>query len=131
MTGDMGYYDENGFLHFVDRIKELVKYCNNHIAPTEIEDILQTHPDVHECLVYGRKEPTVQELLSAVVVPKDESETLTEKEIIRFVNSKVDSDFKKLRGGVIFREWLPRNTMGKLLRREMRLWAEREEIKTD
>lgn len=70
-TGDIGYYDSNGFVHYVDRLKEVIKYCNNHIAPTQIEDILQTHPKIQESLAFGIKDPSVQELLSVVVVPKE------------------------------------------------------------
>lgn len=45
-----------------------IRYQNNHVSPTEIEAILQTHPDVKESLVFGKKDPRVQELISAVVV---------------------------------------------------------------
>ena len=79
-----------------------------------------------ENLVFGIKEPSVQELVSAVVVPKDEKCSLTESEVKDFVNARVDADYKKIRGKVIFRKNLPRNTMGKLLRREMRKWAEEQ-----
>jgi len=124
MTGDMGFYDENGLMHYVDRIKELLKYCNNHIAPTELEDILQTHPAVAECLVFGMKDPKVQELVSAVVVLKSDAQNANEEAIRDFVNQRVNADFKKIRGKVIFRNAIPRNSAGKLLRREMRKWAE-------
>ena len=87
-SGDMGYFDNDGNIFYVDRIKELIKYAfkrnysilappetrilyryqNNHVSPTEIEAILQTHPDVKESLVFGKKDPRVQELISAVVV---------------------------------------------------------------
>ena len=50
----------------------------------------------------------------------------TMDDIINFVNSRVDADYKKIRGRVLFRKVLPRNTSGKLLRREMRRWAEEE-----
>ncbi len=69
-TGDMGYYNEDNDIIYVDRLKELIKYNNNHVAPTEIEDILQKHEAVQECLVYGKKDPRVQELISAVVIKK-------------------------------------------------------------
>ena len=101
------------------------RYCNNFIAPTEIEDILQTHPAVLECLVFGMKDPIVQERVSAVVVlKKDYSCSIKADEIIQFVNSKVNADFKKITGTVLFRDIMPRNTSGKLLRREVREWAE-------
>ena len=53
----------------------------------------------------------------------------TEEEIISFVNARVNADFKKIRGKVLFRSDLPRNTVGKLLRRDMREWAEKEATK--
>ncbi len=46
------------------------RYKANHVSPTEIENILQEHPAVKACLVFGKKDPSVQELISAVVVPK-------------------------------------------------------------
>ena len=53
---------------------KLVRYKNNHISPTEIEALLQTHDSVLECLVYGKPDNTVQELISAVVVLKPGAE---------------------------------------------------------
>ena len=49
---------------------------------------------------------------------------MSEEELIEFVNSKVN-DFKKIRGGIIFRDAIPRNTVGKLMRKKMRDWAEK------
>ena len=91
------------------------------MAPTELEEILQKHPAVYECLVFGRPEPSVQELICAVVSLKQGMEA-SEEELTEFVNSKV-TDYKHIRGGMIFREKLPRNSVGKLLRRELRAWA--------
>ena len=96
------------------------------MAPTQLEDILQTHPAVIESLVFGIKEPTVQELVSAVVVLRDNTKKLSEDDIVHYVNNRVDADYKKIRGRILFRKVLPRNTSGKLLRREMRRWAEEE-----
>ena len=66
----------------------------------------------------------MQELISAVVVLNEGYEGTTKEDIIQFVNKQVDADYKKIRGKVIFRNSVPRNSMGKLLRREMRKWAE-------
>ena len=46
------------------------RYKGNHVSPTEIENILQEHPAVNDCLVFGKKDDTVQELISAVVTLK-------------------------------------------------------------
>ena len=76
-SGDLGYYTEEGDIKFVDRFKEIIKFNNNHISPTEIEDILQKHDDVQDCLVFGKKEPKVQELVTAVVCKKPKSKVTT------------------------------------------------------
>ena len=77
-------------------------------------------------MVFGIKDASVQELISAVIVPIDDSTKLEVKDVISFVNSRVNADFKKIRGRILFRPELPRNTVGKLLRRDMRMWAESE-----
>ena len=51
---------------------------------------------------------------------------MTENELIEFVNSKV-IDYKKIRGGILFRDEIPRNNVGKLVRRKMREWAEQQQ----
>ena len=53
-------------LHF----NPTLRYKGNHVSPTEIENILQEHPAVNDCLVFGKKDDTVQELISAVVTLK-------------------------------------------------------------
>ena len=94
------------------------------MAPTELESILQTHPLVRESLVFGIKDPSVQELISAVVVLNSSNADISEQDLKSFVDARVNADFKRLRGRVIFRDSLPRNTVGKLLRRDMRAWAQ-------
>jgi len=122
-TGDIGYFDEKADLFFVDRMKGLMKYMNNHVSPAELDDILQAHPGVAECMVFGLPDPKVQELFSAAVVLKAEHKKVTPDELKSFVNGQVSVDFKKLRGPVILTDTLPRTALGKLKRREMREWA--------
>ena len=52
------------------------RYQNNHVSPSEIESVLQKHPDVMECLVFGKKDPKVQELISAVIVLSEKSKVM-------------------------------------------------------
>jgi len=75
-------------------------------------------------LAFGFPDPRVQELVTVVVVLNEgyKPSQQLEKELIAFVNGKV-TDFKHIRGGIIFRECLPRNSMGKVVRKEMRDWA--------
>ena len=78
-TGDLGFYNQEGWITYVDRMKEVIKYKNNHVAPTEIEDILQKHEAVQESLVFGKKEPSVQELIAAVVIIKPDKKVSIQK----------------------------------------------------
>ncbi len=92
-TGDVAKYDKEGQLYYVDRIKELIKYVkgtfalwdecilkincryeNHHVSPTELEDLMQTHPAVKESMAFGREDPTVQQLICMIVVLKPDFE---------------------------------------------------------
>ena len=77
-TGDLGSYDETGKLTFEGRLKELIKYKNIHMYPLEIENVICSHPDVIDVGGFGRPEPSVQELVTAIVVKKPNS-TVTEQ----------------------------------------------------
>merc|ERR1712008_660504 len=83
----------------------------------EIEQIICSHPDVIEAAVFGRPEPTVQELVTAVVI-KSPNSNISEQDIIGLVESQVD-DSRRLRGGVIFVEALPKNSVGKIQRKKL------------
>ena len=116
-TGDLGHYDSEGILYFDGRQKELIKYKNCHLYPKEVEDIIASHPDVLEAGVFGKPAPTVQELVTAAVV-KAPGSNVTEAEIVAFVDNQID-DAKKLRGGLVFVDKLPKNAMGKIQRRKL------------
>ena len=116
-TGDLASYSKNGMLKYEGRHKELIKYKNHHIYPLEIENIICTHPDVIEAAVFGRPEPTVQELVTTVVI-KAPNSNISEQDIIELVESQVD-DSRRLRGGVIFADALPKNSVGKIQRNKL------------
>ncbi len=110
-------------MYFVDRVKELIKYHNIHVSPTELEEILQEHPAVNEVLVFGRPDLHAMELTTAVVVRNNGFEGVQETELVDFLAARVGEQ-KRLHGGVMFADSIPRNSVGKLLRREMRRWAQ-------
>ncbi|XP_063822002.1 uncharacterized protein LOC135072009 [Ostrinia nubilalis] len=116
-TGDVAYYDDEGFFFITDRLKELIKYKAWQVAPSELEAVILQHPKVKDVGVIGTPDQLAGELPTAFVVKK--SEELTEKEVIDFVASKV-SPWKYLRGGVRFIEEVPKNGSGKILRRLLR-----------
>lgn len=121
-TGDIGILDKEGHLHIVDRIKELIKYNGFQISPSELESILMHHPSVKEACVVGRwSEEISTELPTAFVTlaaPAEGSAQL-QQEIAAFVAERV-AGYKKLRGGIIFLDELPKSSNGKLLKRSLK-----------
>lgn len=115
--GDIGYYDEEGFIFYQSRLKDVMKYRGQQIAPAELEAIIQKHPEVIESAVVGKPSPEFGELPAAFVV-KCSGSTLTEQELFDFVSKDV-IDEKKLRGGIYFVDSLPKSTVGKILRNEL------------
>ncbi|GAB0092213.1 4-coumarate--CoA ligase 1 [Sergentomyia squamirostris] len=111
-TGDIGRIDEDGCLHVTDRKKEIMKYSNHHVSPSEIEGIIISHPDVTFVAVVGIPDLVYTDLPAAVVVRK-EGATVSEGEISDLVASKL-SDTKHLRGGVYFVDQLPLTPSGKV-----------------
>lgn len=83
----------------------------------ELEAILLTHPKIKDCGVIGKADENVGEVPVAFVVKLDNS--LTATEVINFVDRDA-SPAKKLRGGVIFVDEIPKNPSGKILRRQLR-----------
>lgn len=123
-TGDIGIM-RNGKFYIVDRKKELLKYKGLQIAPAEIENLLFTHPRIKEAAVVGVQFPDDpgSDCPRAYVVA-DPTE-VSEAEIKEFVKGKL-APYKQLRGGVAFVDELPKNAVGKYLRRELRDRARRE-----
>lgn len=118
-TGDIGHYDEDGFFYVTDRLKELIKVKGFQVAPAELEEILRSHPDIIDAAVVGIDHDRNGEAPRAFVVKRPESQP-TEEDIKNFVAKKV-VEYKHLVGGVQFLDAIPKNTTGKILRREIKL----------
>ncbi|XP_015126624.1 4-coumarate--CoA ligase 1 [Diachasma alloeum] len=116
-TGDLGYYDTDGELFVVGRLKELIKYKGFQIAPAEIENLLMSHDQVEDAAVVGRNDDVAGEIPLAFVVRR-KGANVTAEELCRFVNGQLSAQ-KHLRGGVRFIEAIPKNPGGKILRREL------------
>ncbi|TNY34465.1 class I adenylate-forming enzyme family protein [Thermomonospora catenispora] len=114
-TGDIGVFDEDGFLSIVDRKKDMLIYNGYNVYPRELEEILFTHPKVANAAVVGRPDPKAGELPTAFVVASGE---VTAEELMEYVNAKV-VHYKKLRE-VIFVDEIPVSAAGKVLKRELR-----------
>uniref|UniRef100_A0A8D8UD43 Luciferin 4-monooxygenase n=1 Tax=Cacopsylla melanoneura TaxID=428564 RepID=A0A8D8UD43_9HEMI len=117
-TGDIGYYDEHYYLYIVDRLKELIKVKGFQVAPAELESLLLNHKDIADAAVIGKPDDLCGEVPLAFVVKKPES-NVTSKDIQAYVE-KLVSPQKRLRGGVVFVDAIPKNASGKILRRVLR-----------
>ncbi|GBP15531.1 Luciferin 4-monooxygenase [Eumeta japonica] len=96
-TGDVAYYDDDGYLYVVDRIKELIKYKGWQVPPAELEALLLQHASVRDVGVVGAPDQLAGELPTAFIV-KQSNANVTEKELVDFVQSKTLSDqFPKIR----------------------------------
>ncbi|KAJ5396543.1 hypothetical protein N7509_004656, partial [Penicillium cosmopolitanum] len=119
-TGDIGER-KNGKFYIVDRKKlELIKYKGLQVAPAEIEALLLGHDSILDAAVIGVADPAIlgNEIPRAFVVRKPGHDLITEGEVENHVSSNL-APHKKLRGGVVFIEQVPRNPSGKILRRKL------------
>ncbi|MBA7465995.1 Long-chain-fatty-acid--CoA ligase [subsurface metagenome] len=116
-TGDMGYYDEKGYIYIVDRKKDMIISGGENVYPREVEEILYRHPAVLEATVIGIPDPYWVERVHAVVVTKKGAST-TAEELIAFCKENIAG--YKTPKSVEFVDSLPKNPAGKILKRELR-----------
>lgn len=115
-TGDMGRFDEDGFLYIVDRKDDMINAGAYKIYPREVEEILYTHPAVMECAVVGIPDDRLGQIPVAHVVLRQEQSPV-EQDIINYVKSKI-ANYKSPRK-VIFRTCLPRTPQGKIKKNDL------------
>ena len=120
-TGDIARFDEHGFVYITDRKKELIKYKGYQVPPAELEALVLTMPQVKDVCVIPVPDDEAGELPRAYVVRQDEivqagDSVFSEEDVVRFVHERV-APHKRLRGGVVFVDSVPKSPSGKLLRR--------------
>jgi len=116
-TGDLATVDEDGYFSIVDRKKDMIIVSGYNVYPREVEEVLFKHPAVADVSVIGVPDDYQGESVMAVVVLKPD-QTATEQEIIDYCRNEI-AVFKSPRK-VVFRDALPKNNTGKVLRRELR-----------
>ncbi len=117
-SGDVGYFDAEGYLYVVDRIKDVINTGGVQVASREVEDVLFTHPAVSEVAVIAVPDAKWIEAVAAVIVLRDGAE-VSEAALIEHARATLAP--YKLPKRVFFAESLPKNTAGKLLKRELRI----------
>ena len=114
-SGDVGRWDENGYLYIVDRKKDMILTGGENVYPREVEEVLYQHPAVVEAAVVGAPDPKWGEKIVAVVCLRSDA---SGEELIAFCRERIAS-YKKPRH-VVFIDALPKNASGKILKRELR-----------
>jgi len=117
-SGDIGTMDEEGYLYIVDRVKDVINTGGVLVASREVEDALFTHPAVSEVAVIALPDPRWIEAVTAVVVLRPNF-SVDEQTLIAHAREKLAAF--KVPKIVIFADSLPKNTAGKLLKRELRV----------
>ena len=116
-TGDLGRLDEEGYLYFVDRKRDLIKTGGENVYPQEVEAVINEHPSVAEVAVIGLPDPAWGQAVTAVIVPRDGSDVSLE-EIKEFCKGKIAG--YKIPKAIELVDEIPRNETGKVIKRELR-----------
>ena len=115
-TGDLGYQDEDGYIYLSGRARDIIKRGGEMVSPEEVEQVLMSHPGIEDAAVIGVPDPEWGERVRAVVVRR--TPDLTVEQIIEHCRPHL-AGFKRPES-VVFVEELPRNPLGKVLKRELR-----------
>jgi acyl-CoA synthetase (AMP-forming)/AMP-acid ligase II len=114
----LGFTDDEGFLHLVDRKKDMIISGGINVYPRDIEEVLIKHPSVREVAVYGAPSEKWGETPVAAVILQQEDKA-SPQELLEWVNERVAARFQKVKE-VIIRDEFPRTATGKVLKRTLR-----------
>ncbi|MDX2094389.1 MAG: long-chain fatty acid--CoA ligase [Alphaproteobacteria bacterium] len=115
-TGDLGYMDADGYFYVVDRLKEMIIVGGYNVYPRNVEEEIYAHPSVAECAVIGLDHPTRGQMIKAYLVLKEGAE-LDEPGLKEHLKPRLTA--YALPHAVEFRAALPKNNIGKILKREL------------
>jgi len=125
-TGDMAVWDEENYVHIVDRKKDIIISGGENISSIEVERAIGAHEAVLECAVVSAPDPQWGEVPAAFVVVKP-GRTLTEAELCQFLQCRI-AKFKMPRRIQFSDAALPKTGTGKIVKRELResLWRDKD-----
>ncbi|KAB2015014.1 hypothetical protein ES319_D09G267900v1 [Gossypium barbadense] len=115
-TGDICYFDSQGLLYIVDRLKELIKYKAYQVPPAELEHLLHSHPEISDAAVIPYPDDEAGQIPMAYIVRQPGS-SISEAQIMYYIAKQV-APYKKIRR-VNFIDSIPKSPAGKILRREL------------
>ncbi|MFC0170670.1 class I adenylate-forming enzyme family protein [Pseudoduganella danionis] len=127
-SGDIGRIDEEGYLYLVDRKKDMIDSGGVKVYPRDIEEVIATHPDVAEVVVFGVPDEKWGETPFAVVQMKQTfGKVCTPEQLRDWINVRVAARYQRV-SAVALVSSFPRNAAGKILKRELRApyWEGRE-----
>lgn len=127
-TGDMGKFDEDGYVYIVDRKKDMLIYKGYNVYPRDLEEVINEHPAVAQSAVVGKLVDRYGDLPIAYVELTSPG-AVTEEELLEFANERL-ARYKKIRALKIV-DALPASEAGKVLRRELRDQAQEMDIDMD
>ena len=116
-TGDKGWVDEDGYIYLAGRGDDMIIRGGENISPEEVEDVLHSHPKIDEAAVIGIPHPDWGQEACAIVVLKKGADADAD-EVMAHCKTRL-AGFKRP-GSVIFTDSLPRNPMGKVLKKKLR-----------
>jgi long-chain acyl-CoA synthetase len=116
-SGDIGYFDEDGYLFLVDRMKDMIITGGENVYPREVEEILYTRPEVQECAVVGLPDKEYGERVTAFIVSQKGRQP-DPAELKVFLKKHL-AGFKVPKTYIVVDE-LPKNPAGKILKREIK-----------
>ena len=120
-SGDLAFMDDEGYYHFVGRIKELIIRGGSNIMPGEVEDVIDDHPKVELCGVVGFPDKHYGNIVGAFIVPKQNVPAPTVEELTVFVSQRLSQ--YKVPQKWIFVDTLPKNPVGKIDRKKLHSMA--------
>jgi fatty-acyl-CoA synthase len=116
-TGDVGHFDEEGYLYVDGRSKDMIISGGENIYPAEIENLLIESPDIAEASVIGRPDERWGEIVVAVVVPRPDH-TLSGEQVLKLLEGRI-ARFKHPKEVVVVKA-LPKTALGKIRKEDVR-----------
>ena len=116
-SGDIGYFDKDGYLFIVDRLKDMIITGGENVYPREVEEILYTRPEVQECAVVGLPDKEYGERVTAFIIAQ-KGQKPDAAELKAYLKTRL-AGFKVPKEYIVVDE-LPKNPAGKLLKREIK-----------